>query len=73
MFSLTYSWVLVACGWSFVAYSKLAWSLLLTVEIRFGLVAYGGKSVLSLLLNGSPRPEIGFQIGFFHLQFPHRK
>ena len=66
----------------FVAYGQLAWSSLLTVEIRFGRSAYGGNSVWSFLLTvpparklgfvffayGSPRPEIGF--GVFCLRFP---
>ena len=66
-------------------YGQLAWSFLLTVEIWFGLSAYGGKSVWSFLHTvppvrklglvifpyGSPRPEIGF--GLLCLPFPHRK
>ena len=66
----------------FVAYGQLAWSFLLTVEIRFGLFAYGGKSVWSFLLTVPPCPEIGFGLflltvpprpEIFCLRLPHRK
>ena len=50
-----------------LAYGQLAWSFLLTVEIRFGLFAYWGKSVWSFLLTVPPRPEIRF--GLFFLRF----
>ena len=40
----------------------------LTVEIRFGLFAYGGKSVWSFLLTVLPPPEIRF--GLFLLTVP---
>ena len=60
----------------------LRWSLLLTVEIRFGLLyshlkfglvffAHGGKLVWSFLLTVPLVQEIGF--GLLYLRFPHRK
>ena len=61
----------------FVAYGQLAWSLLLTVEIRFGLLCLRwkiglvfftyGSSVRSFLLTVPPWPEIRF--GLFCLRF----
>ena len=54
----------------FVAYGQLAWSFLLTVEIRFGLLCLRWKSVWSFLLTVPPWPEIRF--GLFCLRFPHR-
>ena len=52
----------------FVAYGQLAWSFLLTVEIRFGLLCLRWKSVWSFLLTVPPWPEIRF--GLFCLRFP---
>ena len=52
----------------FVAYGQLAWSFLLTVEIRFGLLSLRWKSVWSFLLTVPPWPEIRF--GLFCLRFP---
>ena len=52
----------------FVAYGQLAWSFLLTVEIRFGLLCLRSKSVWSFLLTVPPLPEIRF--GLFCLRFP---
>ena len=45
----TYGWVFLLMAGLFT-YGKLVWSFLLTVEIRFGLFAYGGKSAWSFLL-----------------------
>ena len=44
----------------FVAYGQLAWSSLLTVEIRFGLFAYGRNRFGLFYLRSSPWPEIRF-------------
>ena len=52
----------------FVAYGQLAWSFLLTVEIRFGLLCLRWKPVWSFLLTVPPWPEIRF--GLFCLRFP---
>ena len=43
---------------------KLAWSLLRTVEIRFGFSAYSGKSIWSFVLTVPPAPEIWFGLSF---------
>ena len=43
----------------FVACGQLAWSFLLTVEIRFGLFCLRWKIGLVFSIYGSPCPEIG--------------
>ena len=58
------------CSWLvFVSYDKLAWSFLLTVEVRFGLWCLRWKSSLLFFAYSSPRPEIEF--GRF--TYGHRK
>ena len=53
------------------AYGKSVWSLLLTIEIRFGLFCLRWKIGLVFFAYGSPGPEIGS--GLLCLQFPHCK
>ena len=52
----------------FVAYGTLAWSLLLTVEIRFGLCYLWWNIGLVFFAYGSPRPQPG--LGLLCLRLP---